>query len=171
MLPCGHERAPFGSPICVHLRTRREPWFPYMKWYTGSGFEAELICDPWDCAMAWLDDRILAVSKLGDDGSEMFDGARIFDVTETGDPGENWRTDWKWAREILAFPGPAGLFFSDGVSLFSSDETGMSRWDPTDGARTGHLAGFRPTHHHRRAGELAAVVDGMLVRWRTSGLS
>jgi hypothetical protein len=34
--------------------------------------------------------------------------------------------------------------------------------------RTGHLQDFRPTHHHRGAGELVQLIDGVLVRWSTT---
>jgi hypothetical protein len=70
----------------------------------------------------------------------------------------------KWAREINAFAGPAGAFFSDGTWLFSSDETGLSRWDLVTGERTGHLPGFHPSQHHRSARELIELRDGLLVR-------
>lgn len=45
MLACGHEREPFGSRVCLHLRTCREPWLSYVKWYTGAGMETELLCN------------------------------------------------------------------------------------------------------------------------------
>src|SRR5438477_7820285 len=44
MLACGHDRAQFGSPICEHLRACREPRIKYVKWYVGSGLDAELLC-------------------------------------------------------------------------------------------------------------------------------
>src|SRR5262245_16246404 len=46
MLSCGHDRTPFGAPLCSHLRTCREPWLYYVRWYTGSGLNTELICIP-----------------------------------------------------------------------------------------------------------------------------
>lgn len=91
--------------------------------------------------------------------------ARIFDVTALGDAGPHWRSDWRWARELKAFPGPAGKFFSDGISLFSSTESGLSRWSIEDGARTGCLQGFQPSQHHRGAGELVQLKGHELVRW------
>jgi len=36
-LSCGHEKNPFGAPLCAHLRTCREPWLKYVKWFIGSG--------------------------------------------------------------------------------------------------------------------------------------
>ena len=105
----------------------------------------------WDCPMAWLGDRTLAVGGIGSDNYEMLDGARLFDV-ETG-------------QELTAFAGPHGRFFSDGRWLYSADETGFSRWDPKDGALTGHLPGFSPTRRHPN-GTFAQVVGSKLVLWR-----
>ena len=39
----GHEQAPFGVPLCLHLRTAREPWLKYVKWFVGSGLDTEFI--------------------------------------------------------------------------------------------------------------------------------
>jgi hypothetical protein len=99
-----------------------------------------------DHRIAWLDDRRVAVGGIGDDDIEIIDGARIFDATSLGTG--RWGDELRWALEITAFPGPAGRFFSDGISLFSSAETALSRWDPENGSRTGHLEDFRPTHYH-----------------------
>ena len=91
-------------------------------------------------------------------------GARIFDVTRRGKAAPGWSPHVPWADESLAFAGPSGLFFSEGGWLFSSSDTGLSRWDPRTGERTGLLAGFRPTHHHRGTRELVQLVDANLVR-------
>jgi hypothetical protein len=45
MLACGHDREPFGAPICAHLRVCRNPWLSYLRWYTGSGIDSELLCN------------------------------------------------------------------------------------------------------------------------------
>jgi hypothetical protein len=47
-----------------------------------------------------LDERTVAIGGIGDDDTEMVDGARIFDITSTGAAGPKWRSDWSWAREI-----------------------------------------------------------------------
>lgn len=44
---------------------------------------------------------------------------------------------------------------------------GLSRWSLLTGERTGHLPGFRPTHHHRGAEELVQIEEGVLLRWST----
>src|SRR5215471_8740095 len=43
MLECGHDRAPFGDPLCIHLR-QGQPWVSYVKWYTGSALDVERLC-------------------------------------------------------------------------------------------------------------------------------
>ena len=50
MLSCEHEKEPFGEPLCSHLRTCKQPWIKFVKWYVGSGLTQELICVP--CADA-----------------------------------------------------------------------------------------------------------------------
>jgi hypothetical protein len=106
----------------------------------------------WDHAMTWITDGLVAVGGIGNDDIAMTDGARLFDVTLPG-------------GERTSFPGPKGTFFSDGTSLFSSDETGLSRWDITDGARTGRLPGFNPSHYHAGSGELAQLIGQKLLRY------
>ncbi len=117
----------------------------------------------WNHTMTWLDDDRLVVGGIGDDEDLMIDGARVFDVTQVDGVDDMSTADT--AREVTAFAGPGGTFLSDGVALFATDETGLSRWDPADGARTGQLAGFCPTQRHGGSGELAQLVDGRLLRW------
>jgi hypothetical protein len=118
--------------------------------------------------LTWLDDTRIAVGGIGDDDKDMVDGVRIFDISLPGNGGSRWRADWPWPRELIAFAGPAGLFFSDGQRLFSSDQSGLSLWDVNDGSSAGYVQGFRPTHHHRDAGEFVQVVDDTLVRLKLS---
>jgi hypothetical protein len=73
-----------------------------------------------------------------------------------------------WDNEIRSFARPAGRFFSAHGLLFSSSETGLEIWDPTDGTLLGAIAGFSPTHHHPHADELVAVRGSELRRWRIS---
>ena len=119
----------------------------------------------WDHALTWVDDNRIAIGGLGDDDKDMIDGVSIFEVSLSGNGGVRWRSDRPWPRELTAFAGPAGSFFSDGQWLFSSDQSGLSRWDLNDGVRTGYLQGFAPTHHHSGARELMQIVDDTLVRW------
>jgi hypothetical protein len=122
----------------------------------------------WDHGVAWLNETMVAVGGVGDDDNAMVDGARVFDISATATPGAKWRSDWRVAREVVDFAGPSGVFFAAENRLFSSDSSGLSRWDVETGARTGRLSNFQPTRHHRGAGELAQIVDGGLVRWRCS---
>src|SRR3982750_3259746 len=46
MLGCEHDRPAFGAPVCTHVRTCRQPWLSYVKWYVGVGMDAELLCVP-----------------------------------------------------------------------------------------------------------------------------
>ncbi|MBW8480977.1 YncE family protein [Actinomadura parmotrematis] len=107
----------------------------------------------WNVPMAWIAGDLLAVWGIGEDEIAMLDGVRVFD-TVTGD-------------EALAFPGPRGRLFADDRRLYAAAPGGLEVWDPYTGERTGAVPGFVPSWHHRGAGELAAVVDGELVRWPT----
>jgi hypothetical protein len=152
---------PFGVPMAWSL----ERWLSGNVWESEDGPTNKSLCGRayyWGHAMTWLDDSRVAVGGIGDDDDAMVDGARIFDITLPKGPGQEER----FARELTAFPGPAGSFFGAAPWLFSADETGLSRWDINDGARTGQLPGFLPTHDHRTAGELVQLTGHSLVRWK-----
>jgi hypothetical protein len=125
---------PMGIPVVWNL----DSWISDNPWESEDGPTRKEICarEYWDDAMTWLSEEKVAISGIGDDDIELIDGARIFDITSVGKTGDRRHSDWNWAREITVFPGPAGKFFSDGKRLYSSDETGLSRWDPQNGART-----------------------------------
>ncbi|MFG0318039.1 MAG: hypothetical protein ACF8XB_12255, partial [Planctomycetota bacterium JB042] len=86
-----------------------------------------------------------------------------FDVTRRSVAQGPWWGDA--AREVHAFAGPSGVFFGDSGVLFSSDGEGLSRWDPTIGARTGFVPGFRPDARHPGSRELVERVDDRVLRW------
>lgn len=143
-----------------------EPWVSTNVWESEDGPTLKGLCVRgyyWDHALTWLDENRIAVGGLGDDDNEMIDGVRIFDLSLGSVDGVFWTSD---CCERIAFAGPAGVFFSDGKYLFSADQNGLSRWDVSDGSRTGFLDGFKPTHHHTGAGELVELVDNRLVRCR-----
>jgi hypothetical protein len=153
---------PVGMPTAWSL----DRWFDNV-WESEDGPSRIAVCARsyyWNAPMVWLDDDHVAIGGIGDDDNEMIDGARVFDVTTPGKASPAWNPNFEWARERNAFAGPGGLFFSDGRWLFSSDQGGLSRWDPVTGERTGQLTGFRPSRHHRTARELAELRDGRLVR-------
>lgn len=155
---------PVGAPRTWRL----DRWFSENVWESEDGQSKKDVCARdyyWDRAITWLDESRVAVEGIGNDDSKMIEGARVFDVTQKGKADPEWREDLEWALEVATFPGPAGKFFSEGVSLFSSSEDGLSRWRVEDGARTGHLPEFRPTHHHRGTRELVQIVDGVFTCW------
>lgn len=154
---------PVGMVHCWSL----ERWFSENVWESEDGPSLRDICARhycWDSAVCWLDDARLVVAGIGDDDAYMVDGARVFDVTVSGAPSTIGRSDRGWALELNTFAGPAGKFFTDGASLFSSDKDGLSRWNVEDGVRTGHLPDFEPTHHHRGARELVQLYGNVLTR-------
>ena len=170
------------SPNCVRIADDGWVWHPVgipttwnlEKWISDNAWESEDgptrrdTCARdyyWDHSMTWLDDHRIAIGGLGEDDNVMIDGARVFDVALSGNAGGRWRADWTWSRELIAFAGPVGKFFSDGKCLFSSDVNGLSRWDVNDGSCTGHFPGFQPTHHHKSANELAQLANDDFVRW------
>jgi hypothetical protein len=159
---------PIGLPAVFSL----ERWLGGNVWESEDGESRVDACARdycWDEPMAWLDSSTVAIGGIGEDSDELVPGARVFDITATASPGPRWRSDLQWCKEIQTIPGPAGFFFGHAGMLFSSDESGLSRWDPKDGARTGFLPGFSPSHHHPETGELACVHDGRLLSWKLPG--
>jgi hypothetical protein len=146
-------------------------WLSHNVWESEDGPTRINLCARayyWEGAVTWIDERFIAIGGIGEDDILMIDGARIFDLTLSIDaPHFPNKSPWR-AHEHKAFPGPAGVFFSEGMRLFSSDGTGLSRWDLADGARTGQIPSFRPTRHHRGANELIQLIDGAIVRWKIS---
>ena len=62
MLECGHEQEPFGSPMCVHLRGCRDPHISFVRWYTGSVLDMELLCN--SCANERQEGRLISVAVV-----------------------------------------------------------------------------------------------------------
>jgi hypothetical protein len=145
---------PVGMPVSWSL----DRWLSQNPWESEDGPTRRVVCareSYWDHAMTWVSEELVAIEGV--------DGVQIFDVTAAGPAGEGWRDDLPWARERIAFPGPAGRFFSSGQSLYSADATGLSVWDPHTGARTAHVDAFQPTHRHPGSGQLVQLVDGTLI--------
>jgi hypothetical protein len=161
---------PLGMPVIWSL----DRWLSKDVWESEDGASRRDVCARgyyWDHGVAWLNETTLAIGGIGDHDIEMTDGARMFDITATGKAGPEWRSDWLWAREVTAFAGPSGRFFSDGRWLYSAGESGLFRWDAATGDRAGHIENFHPTHHHLGAGELVQLADGVLLQWSTRGLA
>jgi hypothetical protein len=152
------------SPVGIPVTWSLERWLLGNPWESEDGPTMRYLCQRsyyWNRAMTWLDEERVAVGGIGDDDEQMLEGVRVFD---TSLPSQK-----RWSQgDVFAFAGPSGTFFSDARWLFSADKTGLSRWDPTDGSRTGHLDGFQPTHHHRATGELIQLVGNQLVRCRST---
>lgn len=160
--------APSGIPRVWSL----ERWLAENVWESEDGPTTRDLCLRayyWGQALTWIDEGRVAVGGIGDDDEAMIDGARVFDITSRDGAADPGRPKRPWVRELTAFAGPAGDFFSDGTWLYSTGVEGLSRWNLEDGARTGQIPAFRPTHHHRGAGELAQLRDGVLVRRYISG--
>jgi len=158
---------PSGIPSVWSL----DRWLSHNVWESEDGPTRINLCARayyWEGAVTWIDERFIAFGGIGEDDILMIDGVRIFELTQSIDaPHFPNKGPWR-AHEHKAFPGPAGVFFSDGMRLFSSDGTGLSRWDLADGARTGQIPSFRPTRRHRGANELIQLIDGAIVRWKIS---
>jgi hypothetical protein len=143
--------SPAGIPYLWDLSR----WLGENVWESEDGPSRRRLCQRmgyWDVPMCWIGDNLLAISGLGDDDTDLLDGVRIFDA-DTG-------------VEVHTFAGPQGALFGAGRRLYAAAPEGLEIWDPFTGDRTGRIPGFVPTHHHRGAGELAALRDGELARWR-----
>ncbi|WP_328322942.1 hypothetical protein OHA70_29495 [Kribbella sp. NBC_00382] len=153
---------PAGFPTVWSL----ERWIEDNVWESEDGPTRIELCDRgyyWNRSVVWIDSVRVALEGLGDDdANNMLPGARIFDTSRrTQLPG--WKAET--ALELPAVDGPAGRFFSDGVSLFSSAETGLSKWDLEKGSLIEEWEGFSPTHHHRGAGQFLQLADGLVRLW------
>jgi hypothetical protein len=129
---------PFGVAVIWSLQS----WLSENVWEAEDGATRKDLCGRdhyWDHAIAWIDAGTVAIGGIGDAWGAIIDGARIFDTTSTVcEPGYGYGL-WLNAREVSAFAGPAGRFFSDGESLYSAAGDGLSRWDIKTGARTGRV--------------------------------
>lgn len=172
--PCGTRIADDGwvwHPVGIPRVWSLNRWLSDNVWESEDGPSRIDLCARsyyWGQAVTWIDERFIAVGGIGEDDELMIDGVRIFDLTLSTDVHDDPDIGPYRAHELKTFPGPSGVFFSDGMRLFSSDETGLSRWDLGDGARTGQIPNFRPTHHHRLANELVQLTDDAIVRWKIS---
>ncbi|WP_433727299.1 hypothetical protein ACQP2Y_12020 [Actinoplanes sp. CA-051413] len=144
--------APVGVPAVWSL----ERWLDGNVWESEDGPSWLPLCDRayrWDTPMCFVGDDRVAVSGIGSDDIALLDGVRIFHAA-TG-------------TEVATIAGPAGALFADRSRLYAAAPGGLEIWDPVTGHRTGSVPGFVPTCHHRRAGQLGAVRDGVLQRWAT----
>jgi hypothetical protein len=158
---------PVGIPRVWSL----DRWLSENVWEPEDGPSKMELCARsyyWGEAVTWIDERFIAIGGIGEDDELMIDGVRIFDLASSADLHHLPDTGPCHAQEVKKLPGPAGVFFSDGMRLFSSDGTGLSRWDLGEGAHTGQIPDFRPAHHHRGANELIQLINDAIVRWKIS---
>ncbi|MBM9509210.1 hypothetical protein [Actinacidiphila acididurans] len=159
---------PVGFPAVWDL----DRWLEIEVWESEDGPSRVDVCGReyyWDHAMTWLGSARVAVEGIGDDEEDMRPGARILDTTRTAQ-GDLWRVPT--AVEVLAFEGPSGRFFSDGIHLFSSGDgdgnisaAGLSAWDPARGELLGVVPGFFPTHHHPGARQFVEIAGDAVRVW------
>ncbi|GGK66840.1 hypothetical protein Sme01_10260 [Sphaerisporangium melleum] len=156
--PAGRTLADDGwiwSPVGTLAVWSLGAWLDGNVWESEDGPSRHVLCHRdyyWDGPMCFVDDDLLAVGGIGDDEDAMLDGVRLFDTAS--------------GAEVTTFTGPADAFFSDGRRLYSAHSDGLHVWDPFTGHRTGTVPGFVPTCLHRGTGELAAITDNTLHRWR-----
>ena len=134
MLACEHDRTPFGSPICRHLRVCREPWLGYVKWFVGSGLQTELICLP--CA----EEREKGVpTEIEGVCEECFDYA----TTEVGD--------------LVGVRGKAGIRIRSEPFNSTLTETALPK-------EVGKIVDIAPVNSEGRPVWLMLADDGHLIR-------
>src|SRR5215813_842118 len=84
MLACKHQKSAFGSPMCFHLQTGREPWTKHVKWYTGSGLNAELLCVP--CVERRKQGLVVEVANVCEDCYSFITTEVSYQVSTAGAP-------------------------------------------------------------------------------------
>jgi hypothetical protein len=117
----------------------------------------------WDHGKCWVSPRQVALGGIGESDLTLVDGVQLYQLDAEG----RVPLDGRMPR-FRSFAGPAGELFGDGVGdrVFSADSTGLSVWDPTDGARVQHVPGFSPTRRHIGARELVQVCGDVIRRLR-----
>jgi hypothetical protein len=135
------------------------------SWLEGNAWESEdgptktefCLLEYWDRAFTWIGSHRVAIEDVGDDETPAC--TRVFDLTQatTDSPGHT-----RQAAEIAVLDGPRRRFFSDGTTLFSVAEDGLSLWDPATGARAVTVPGFIPVYYHPVAHEFIEVNDTSL---------
>jgi hypothetical protein len=150
---------PFGIPVTWELAA----WLDGNAWESEDGPTKTEFCllEYWDRAFTWIGNHRVAIEDTGDDETPAC--ARVFDLTQVTSPGRGLT---RQAAEIAVLHGPEGRFFSDGTTLLSSGEDGLSLWDPLTGTRTGFTPEFTPAYYHPATQELLEVSDANVRRAR-----
>lgn len=141
---------PIGMPMAWELAS----WLEGNAWESEDGPTKTEFCllEYWDRAFTWIGSHRVAIEDVGDDETPAC--TRVFGLTQatTDSPGHT-----RQAAEIAVLDGPRRRFFSDGTTLFSVAEDGLSLWDPATGARAGTVPGFTPAYYHPVAHEFIEV--------------
>jgi hypothetical protein len=181
-IACGHEGDPFGEAICAHLREgSKPPSVSYVKWYTGTALDAELLCRP--CANARRDGAVVAASFLCEPCFRKAIEAAGEPSGARGQPGilvraEPFETTLRYTvlpREIGAVADLAPIDGLPGsVWLLLTEDGGLTRFDADSLEWTRRAANTVPAEPEREPwnnhpfqrrlhvaarGEFAAVVN------------
>jgi hypothetical protein len=146
---------PVGIPVVWELAA----WLDGNAWESEDGPTRTDFCclDDWDRAVTWIGSDRVAIEDTGDDETPAC--TRVFSLAQTASRGP---AGIRQATEITVLHGPEGRFFSDGTTLLSSSEAGLSAWDPLTGTRIGFTPGFTPGRYHPATRELIEISDGRL---------
>lgn len=131
--------------------------FDVGAWMAGDTHAAEhgvSLCQrdyAWDQPIAWVDDDLVAIQRIGADDEQMVDGIELYDIHGT--------------RKGM-FAGPSGPMWAHRGLLHVAAEGGFEIWDPVEGARIGLCEGFTPTAH--RDGVFAELGNGQLRIWTST---
>ena len=150
---------PVGIPVAWDLAA----WLDSNAWESEDGPTKIEFCflEYWDRAVTWIGNHHVAIEDIGDDDTPAC--TRVFDLTQTTPLG---RGRARQAAEIAVLYGPEGRFYSDGNTLLSAGENGLSLWDPVTGTLLRFIPGFAPVYYHPAARELLEVSDTRVRRWR-----
>lgn len=152
----------FWHPVGIPVAWELAAWLDGNAWESEDGPTKIEFCvlEYWDRAFSWIGSHRVAIEDIGDDDTPPC--TRIFDLTTATTP----RGRTRQAAEIAVLHGPQGRLFSDGTTLLSADDDGLSLWDPATGSLTGSIPGFTPAYYHPAARELLEVSDTRLRRCR-----
>lgn len=141
-------------------------YFDPHNWLRTNVWETEEAChchslmqrDDWDLGVAWLDDdRVILQTLIADASLE----------TRRKKVGLAFLLNLI-TKEIIAFAGPAGRFFSgEGGHLFSANDEGFSLWDIERRCRIGFIAGFTPAYYHPWRRVFVQITKQELFFWKS----
>jgi hypothetical protein len=149
----------FWQPVGIPVVWELAAWLDANVWESEDGptrIDFGWLED-WNRAFTWIGSHRVAIEDTGDDETPAC--TRVFDLAQAASPGP---VPIRQATEVTVMCGPEGRFFSDGTTLLSSAEDGLSLWDPLAGTRTGFTPGFTPAYYHPATRELVEVSGGRL---------